>query len=66
MAVPTPSFADDAPSVAAIVAFGPVRSTGRLAGMFEDVGIGDRVAVDVGRTGTCGERVLTVDPVDPG
>jgi len=50
VAVPTPSFADDAPSVAAIVAFGPVRSTGRLAGMFEDVGIGDRVGV--GRTGT--------------
>jgi uncharacterized OB-fold protein len=60
VAVPTPAFADDAPYVTAIAAFGPVRLTAVVDG---EVETGDRVRVGVGRTATRDERVLQFEPV---
>jgi len=64
VAVPTPGFADDAPYVTAIAAFGPVRLTGLVAVDPGGVDTGDRVGLAVGRTETRDERVLTLEPVD--
>lgn len=58
--VPAPAFADDAPYVLAIADFGPVRLTGQVQHVDpESVSVGDRVAVEVARTETSGERLLT-------
>jgi len=59
-----PDFADDAPYVVAIVDFGPVQLTGQVRGVDPDgVEIGDTVELDVDRTETTGERVITFRPV---
>jgi uncharacterized OB-fold protein len=62
--VATPDFADDAPFVVAIADFGPVQLTGQVRGADpDDVDIGDDVELDVGRTETTDERVVTFHPV---
>lgn len=61
--VPTPSFADDAPYVVAIVDFGPVRLTGHLRGIeFDAVESGTTVSAAVERAETTDERLLVFRP----
>lgn len=62
--VAAPSFADDAPYVVAIAEFGTVRLTGVVRGIEpDDVEIGQDVELDVDRTETTGERVVTFRPI---
>lgn len=62
--VATPDFADDAPFVVAIADFGPLQLTGQVRGVDpDDVDIGDEVELDVGRTETADERLVTFHPV---
>ncbi|MFC3478810.1 Zn-ribbon domain-containing OB-fold protein [Halobacterium litoreum] len=59
--VPTPSFADDAPYVVAVVDFGPVRVTGQVLADPEDVEIGSTVAPTVTETATEGDRLVAFE-----
>jgi uncharacterized OB-fold protein len=56
-----PSFADDAPFVVVIAAFGPVRITGQIRGG-EEIEIGQEVEIGVGRSEK-GERLVVFEPV---
>jgi uncharacterized OB-fold protein len=62
--VPTPSFADDAPYVVAVVDFGAVRLTGQVRGdeSGDAVESGLEVEAGVGETETEGERLLVFEP----
>jgi uncharacterized OB-fold protein len=60
--VPTPSFADDAPYVVAVVDFGNVRLTGQVRADPDDVDVGTEVSAGVGETATTGERLVTFEP----
>lgn len=64
--VPTPSFADDAPYVVAVVDFGAVRLTGQVRGADDDSGraveSGLEVEPTVDETATEGERLLVFEP----
>jgi hypothetical protein len=58
-----PSFAADAPFVVAVAEFGPVRVTGQIRDTDgEDVEIGQRVEIGVGRSET-GERLVVFEPL---
>jgi uncharacterized OB-fold protein len=59
--VPTPSFADDAPYVVAVVDFGSVRLTGQVRATPENVEVGTEVSPGVGETATTGERLVTFE-----
>ena len=62
--VAAPTFADDAPYVTAVVAFGPARLTGVVRDADPDaVEIGDEVRVDVDTTETAGDDVVVFRPV---
>ncbi|MES3516905.1 MAG: nucleic acid-binding protein [Natronomonas sp.] len=61
--VATPAFADDAPYVTAIVAFGDVRINGMLdVDPDREIDPGFVVGLDVARTETDGERVIVFRP----
>ena len=59
--VATPSFADEAPYVVAVVDFGAVRLTGQVRADPDDIENGLDVAPDVGESETTGERLLTFE-----
>ena len=62
--IAAPQFADDAPYVTAVAAFGPVSVTGQVRDIdHEDVEIGQAVTLGVERSETRDERVLVFYPV---
>jgi uncharacterized OB-fold protein len=61
--VASPSFAEDAPYVVAIVDFGPVRTTGQVRGVDpDDVDVGMVVGATVGDRETTDDRLVEFRP----
>ncbi|WP_142856109.1 Zn-ribbon domain-containing OB-fold protein [Salinigranum halophilum] len=60
--VAAPSFSSKAPYTTAVVDFGPVRVTGIVRADAEDIEVGMRVGLAVGRNTMTGNRMLTFHP----
>jgi hypothetical protein len=62
VSVAAPQFAEDAPYVTAIAAFGPVRLTGIVEADPAEIEVGTTVGVGIGESETRGERYVSFSP----
>jgi hypothetical protein len=62
VAVAAPQFAEDAPYVTAVAAFGPVRITGIVEADPAEIDVGTTVSVGLGESETRGERYVSLTP----